>query len=281
MNRILISGAGSGLGKAIALHYARTGNQICIADINEVGGKSVVEQINSTGGSAFFEHCDITKQSDIDRLSATLSERWQAVDILINNAGVATAGYLDTENLEQWQWVLDINLLGHIRMTQGILPLLRKSSATEKAVINIASQAGLTPAPGMASYSASKAAMISYSETAWLELGHEGIHVSVVCPAFFSTNLNQSLRSDDPGMEKVVAKLMEKSGISAEEIAARIASGANKKKFMIITHKQGLTAWRLKCFLSAERYLNMMKKQTKGLLKRPSSENTSKSTQEN
>ena len=174
MKKILITGAGSGLGKALALRYAKDGAEICIADVNKEAGEAVAQSINSSGGSAFFLECDITKQWDVDKLTMTLAERWRSLDMLINNAGVATAGKLESESMEQWQWVIDINLLGHVRMTKACLPLLRNSQSADKDIINIASQAGLTTAPGMGSYSVTKAAMVSYSETAHLELAHDG-----------------------------------------------------------------------------------------------------------
>lgn len=267
-SRVLISGAGSGLGQSLALRYAKAGYEVCVADIDADAGKTVVDLINNGSGCAFYIGCDITQQADVEKLSSMLDERWGALDVLINNAGVASAGYLDAESMEQWQWVIHINLLGHVRMTKAMLPLIRKSAFEDKAIINVASQAGLTPIPGMASYSATKAAMVSYSETAYLELCHEGIHVAVACPSFFNTNLTRSLRSDEPHMKKVMSKLVDDSEISADKIAGRIFSAVNKRKFMIITHKEGRNAWVMKRFLSPERFLKMMSKRTKGMLRR-------------
>ena len=262
MKKILITGAGSGLGRALALRYAKDGSEICVTDINAEGGQETVDLINGAGGSAFYLNCDITQQWDVDKLAIALAERWRSLDILINNAGVATAGQLEYESMEQWQWVLDINLLGHVRMTKGMLPLLRKSESTEKDIINIASQAGITAAPGMGSYCVSKAAMVSLSETSHLELAPEGIHVSVVCPAFFDTNLNKSLRSGDQKMQNVVDKMIKKSGVSADSIADKVFVGVAARKFMILTHKEGIKAHRLKRFLPIERYLSIVKKRT-------------------
>lgn len=269
MKKVLITGAGSGLGKALALRYASQGDEVCVADVNLQTAKEVVDQISQSDGNAFACACDITQQSDVDYLVCQLRERWGSTDVLVNNAGVATAGALETESMEQWQWVVDINVLGHVRMTKAILPLLRDSKHQDKSVINIASQAGLTSAPGMGSYSVTKAAMVSYSETAYLELVHEGIHVSAVCPAFFDTNLNSSLRTSDAGMQGVVTKLIKKSGVSADLIAEKIIDGVKAKKFLIITHKEGLKAYRLKRFLPIERYLKIVIKQTKKFVRKP------------
>lgn len=262
MHKVLITGAASGLGKALALRYAQAGAEVCIVDLNFTEGEAVVNLIQSTGGSAFFQACDITDKADVEQLSEIINERWGSLDILINNAGVATAGLLPFESLEDWQWVMNINVLGHVRMTKALIGMLEKSNSEFRAIINIASQAGITAAPGMGSYCASKAAMVSFSETLFLEQVHNGIHVSVVCPAFFDTNLNKSLRTNQPGMENAVNKLLKKSGISAEQIAEKVFTQAAAKQFLILTHAESKKAHRLKRFLPMNWYLKMVAKQT-------------------
>ncbi|MFT6408974.1 MAG: NAD(P)-dependent dehydrogenase (short-subunit alcohol dehydrogenase family) [Arenicella sp.] len=268
MRKILITGAGSGLGEALAKKYACEGAEICIADVNEEAGNAVAEKIQSLGGEAFFLKCDITQQWDVDKLVMTVAERWRSIDMLINNAGVASAGNIEDETMEQWRWVLDINLLGQVRMTKACLPLLQNSQAADKTIINIASQAGLTSAPGMASYCVTKAAMVSLSETMYLELSAQNIHVAVVCPTFFDSNLNQSLRSSDDKMQALVTKLIKKSGISADDVAAKVFEAVAKKKFIIITDKDGRNAHRLKRFLPMEMYLNIVKKRMAKFVKK-------------
>lgn len=263
VEKVLISGSGSGLGKAMAIHYAKKGAEVCISDINVEAGEEVARSIVDAGGKAFFIECDITKQWDVDKLALTLAEKWQSLDMLVNNAGVASAGLLESESMEQWQWVLEINVLGHIRMSKAFLPLLKASTAEDKCVINIASQAGITPAPGMGSYNLSKAAMVSFSETIYLELAPMNIHVSVVCPAFFETNLSTSLRTEQAGLGDFVTKMIKESGVSAEHIAEIISKEVADKKFMIITHKDGRKTHRLKRYLPIERYLKIMKQRTR------------------
>jgi len=258
--KVLISGAGSGLGQALAIKYAAQGAQVCVSDINPEGGAQTVAKITEAGGEAFYLNCDITQQWDVDKLAINLAERWQSLDVLVNNAGIATAGSLESESMEQWQSVIDINLLGHVRMTKAMLSLLKNSSANDRAIINIASQAGITAGPKMGSYCVTKASMVSYSEVAYLELAPEGIHVAVACPAFLDTNLNKSLRSDDPKMQSLVTKLIKKSGVTATEVAEKIISSVDAKKFMIITHKDGLKTYRLRRFLPVERYLKIVLK---------------------
>ncbi|GAA0855989.1 SDR family oxidoreductase [Aliiglaciecola litoralis] len=256
---ILITGAGSGLGKALALSLAGPGTSLCLIDQNKEAVQKVAETLAKSGCDTWFERCDITSEEDIAQLKSTLQSRWGKVDRLINNAGVATGGALQYEDIEQWQWVLNINLLGLVRMTKALVPLMSAGAS----IINIASQAGITPIPMMASYNASKAAVVSFSETMHLELAPNGIHVCVACPSFFPTNLDKSLRSKQPGIEKLVSKMLSRSDIDAHEVARIIIQQADAKKFMIVTHKQGKTAYALKRFLPQGYYLAMIKRKTR------------------
>jgi short-subunit dehydrogenase len=131
-------------------------------------------------------------------------------------------------------------------------------------VVNIASQAGITPAPLMGSYNASKAAVVSFSETMHLELTDDNIHVSVACPGFFSTNLDESMRSKQLGVAKLVSKMLHKSSdITAAQVAEAIYQDSENLNFITITHKDGRSAYRMKRWLAPMRYLAMMKKQLK------------------
>ena len=262
MKTVLITGGASGLGEALALHYAKQGCEVCIADLNSQRGCKVVDSITKAGGAAFFLPCDITNEADIETLKQQLLSCWQKVDVLVNNAGVATGGALEFEDIEQWQWVININVFGMVRMCRAFVPLMKQHGGGK--IVNVASQAGITPAPLMGSYNASKAAVVSFSETMHLELTHDNIHVSVACPGFFSTNLDESLRSKQPGVAKLVSKMLHTySDITAAQVAEAIYQDSENFKFMTITHKDGRTAFRIKRWFPAMRYLAMMKKQLK------------------
>ncbi len=261
MKNILITGAGSGLGRELALAYASQGCEVCVVDRDEVGGHETVDMIDAKQGTAFFHACDISSQDDIDALAALLESRWQSVDVLVNNAGVATAGSVESESIEQWQWVIDINLLGQVRMTKAILPLIKSSNAYHRSIINIASQAGITPLGNMGSYCVTKAGLVSFAEGLHFELAPLGIHVSAVCPSFFATNLHKSLRTDEDKMRGLVSKMVGDSQISAESIAEYILRANDEKQFLILTHKDGRRAHLLKRFLPNSWYMAHVKKQ--------------------
>jgi NAD(P)-dependent dehydrogenase (short-subunit alcohol dehydrogenase family) len=259
---VLITGGASGLGEALALHYAKQNFEVCIIDLNPERGNGVVAAITQAKGKAFFLPCDITKEADIETLQQQLQSRWDKVDVLVNNAGVATGGALEFEDIEQWQWVININVLGMVRVCRAFVPMMKQQGGGK--IVNIASQAGITPAPLMGSYNASKAAVVSFSETMHLELTHDNIHVSVACPGFFSTNLDESLRSKQPGVAKLVSKMLHNSSdITAAQVAEAIYQDSENFRFMTITHKDGRSAYRMKRWFAPMRYLAMMKKQLK------------------
>ncbi|WP_299084087.1 SDR family oxidoreductase [uncultured Paraglaciecola sp.] len=259
---VLITGGASGLGEALALQYAKQGFEVCIADLNPDRGNKVVAAIIEDHGNAFFLPCDITSEADIETLKQQLQSRWSEVSVLVNNAGVATGGALEFEDLEQWQWVLNINVLGMVRMCRAFVPWMKQQDGGK--IVNIASQAGITPAPMMASYNASKAAVVSFSETMQLELMDNNIHVSVACPGFFSTNLDESLRSKQPGVAQMVKKMLHTySDITAAQVAAAIYQDSENNRFMTITHKDGRLAYRIKRWLSPTRYFKIMHNQLK------------------
>lgn len=256
--RVLITGAASGLGKALAFRWAKAGANICVADINQERGDEVITELKKLGVDAFYQHCDVTSEDDIQLTKQAVLEHFKGIDLIVNNAGVATVGGLQEESVDQWQWVLDINVVGPVRVTRAFHSLLQESS--DGYVLNVASQAGLTSLPMMGSYAASKAAMVSFSETMRLELAEDDIGVSVLCPAFFKTNLDESVRSGNPAMKGVVTKLLDKATITADDVADAAFNAVQKGEFMIQTHPEGRKASLLKR-LFPNYFLKVMGKQ--------------------
>lgn len=258
--RIFVTGGASGLGREIALRWAREGAHVCIGDLNAARGHQVVAEIAKAGGIGLFVQCDVTRTEDLQGVADRLLGEWGGVDIVVNNAGVATAGTLEGEPLEQWQWILNINLLGVVRGCQVFTPLFRAQKSGQ--FINIASMAGLVHPPAMGSYNASKAAVVALSETLRLELAPDNISVTVVCPSFFQTNLTESLRSTDPNASVVMQKLFRKAKITAEEIADKVFAAARSKRFLVLPHADDRKAYLMKCFAPVSTYLGIMTRMT-------------------
>jgi len=255
--RVFITGAGSGLGRAIALHYAALGARIACTDRDPASAAQTLEAVTQRGGSGFLHALDVTSEDDFLAARDAVQREWGGVDVVVNNAGVATAGDIDTAPLADWLWVLDINLLGVVRGSKTFAPMLKAQRAGH--IVNIASFAGIANPPGMGSYNAAKAGVVSVSETLRHELAAEGVGVTVVCPAFFPTNLMSHARVQNAGTRNMVQRFMDKSGVTAEEVAAQIAEAVAKRRFLVITHKDSRLQARIKRFLPEVFYGQMAK----------------------
>jgi NAD(P)-dependent dehydrogenase (short-subunit alcohol dehydrogenase family) len=258
MKRILITGAASGLGLALAKKYASEGWSVCIADIQAEEGIKIASGLSQEyGKDCFFHHLDITSDAQWQELVGIISERWQGLDALVNNAGVAASGDIDTFSMKDFHWAVNINLMGAVKGCHVCVPLLKESKGL---LINVASMAGLLHMGGMSAYNVSKAGMVALSEGLLSELDPYGVKVSVVCPTFFQSNLAKSMRSDNPDAAKIAARLHAATGITAESIAATVFEDSRKGKHYILggTRLSDRTIWRLKRYLPAL-YLSMMK----------------------
>ncbi|NKI18024.1 SDR family oxidoreductase [Spongiibacter sp. KMU-166] len=262
--RVFITGGASGLGKALAECFAKEGYAVCIGDINDERGLEAETELLQLGKAKYL-HCNVQQESDLQSAADWLKQEWGGVDIVINNAGVATAGTIDGFSLDDWQWVMDINVLGVVRGCKVFTPLLREQGGGQ--LVNIASLAGLIHPPKMSSYCATKAAVVALSETLSIELDRDNIAVSVVCPSFFRTNLAESVRASDAGSELMTRKLVNKAKLGAEEIARRVYKGVVRRDFHILPHADSRRLFRLKRLLPFRHYRALMLKQTQGMMR--------------
>lgn len=241
--RIAITGAASGLGRAIALHFARHQWQVVVADIQEQAGLAVVAEIEALGGTAWYQYCDVSRDADFVQLAAWVDEQLGGLEVLVNNAGVASAGPLMGASEEEWQRLLEINLMSCVRGSRNCIPMMTRVGSGH--IVNIASFAALALAPGMMTYNVAKAAVLALSEGLRAELYDQGIAVSVVCPAFFKTNLLDSMQDTSPALLKRVERMMQHSGVTAQDVAADIFAAVASRRFMVITHPEARRFYRL------------------------------------
>lgn len=254
--RIFITGGASGLGFALAQICAKGGWQVCIGDRDIERGEAVIGSLQKWQPKAMFLPCDVTRMSDLEQVAKTLTEKWGGIDVVVNNAGVAQVGKISDTTLSDWQWIIDINLLGVVRGCKVFTPLFKQQGSGH--FVNIASMAGLLDVPNMSAYNATKAAVVSLSETLQNELVKDNIHVTVVCPSFFKTNLNQGMRSTIDGIEQKVDKLMSSSKLNAVDIARLIMKAVDKKKSHVLPHRQGRLAWYMKRWLPRSWYQKLL-----------------------
>lgn len=254
MQRIFVTGGASGLGLAIAKYFSLNGWRVAIGDIHDARGSAALPAL---GRHALYLHCDVTQDADLTSARERLEHAWGGVDVVVNNAGVAAAGPIEDLTLADWQWIIDINLLGVVRGCRTFVPLLKAQGGGH--IVNVASMAGLIDVPFMSSYNATKAAVVSLSETLQNELAANNIGVSVVCPSFVKTNLTESIRTPDPRFATMMARLLDKGGLTADDVARDVYGAVRDKRFYVLSHLEGNLAWRLKRFLPRGLYASIIR----------------------
>ncbi len=242
--RAVITGAGSGLGRAIALNLARRGGRILAADVNAASADETAAMITAAGGEGVGFACDVTRVEQLEAAAAEAERRWGGTDIVVNNAGVAAAGLVGEQTLEDWRWIVGINLWGVVHGCHVFAPRFRAQRSGH--ILNVASAAGFVSMPEMASYNVTKAAVIALSETLSAEMGTSGVKVSVACPTFFKTNLMDKFRSSDDRQRVMATNLFRRSSATATEIAAAALDGLEAGALYVVPNADGRMMWRLK-----------------------------------
>ncbi|GAA3821157.1 SDR family oxidoreductase [Nocardioides panacisoli] len=243
----MITGAASGLGAALADAWAARGARVLRTDRVEADG---------------VRRLDITSDEDWAAALAEVESSWGGLDVLVNNAGVAGGGRLDVAELDEWQWIFDINLFGAVRGTRVFTPLFKRQRGGR--IVNVASLAGLVHPAGMASYNAVKAAVVALTETTGHELASYGVTAHVVCPSYFRTALMDSVRGRDTALAGVMARLVQDAPLGADEIAAAVLEGLDRGDEVILPDPAARAAYGLKVSDRAA-YDHVMRDQAKKL----------------
>ena len=233
---VLITGGGAGLGEAMVRRFAAAGWTPVVADLDLDRARAVAEDI---GGEALALQMDVTREEDWQRVHDEIEARFGVPDVLVNNAGVAVGGTLEETSVEDWRWVLDIDLMGVVMGCKTFAPAMRARASGH--IINVASFAGFAAAPGINAYGTAKAGVIAMSEMLRAELAEAGVEVSVLCPAFVKTRLTETMRAPDSSYQKRVERWMSNSGVSSEDVADVVFEAVEKPRFMLLTH--GNTRW--------------------------------------
>ena len=247
--RAVVTGAGSGLGRAFCLELHKRGARIVCADIDGALAQKTAAEV---GGAAVV--CDVARIEDVEALAAAADRALGGVDLVINNAGVAVAGAVGEVPLDDWRWITGVNLWGVIHGCHVFTPRLKQQGRGH--IINVASAAGLLAPPGMAPYNVTKAAVVALSETMQAELQHTGVGVTVLCPTFFQTNIHKNARGSDEKKAALVEKLMTRSKIQADDVARIALDTAAANELYALPHADGRWMWRLKRWAPAS-YVSM------------------------
>jgi len=184
---VIITGAGSGIGKACAMRFAQEGANIACLDFDADRNEKVAEACRAYGVEALALRCDVSRKADVQAAVGAALDAWGRIDILVASAGVYSGSPLPEVSLKQWQRLIDINLTGVFLADQAVAPHLMTQGSG--SIINISSMAGKTSWPGSAEYSASKSGVIGLTRSVAMELAPHGATCNAICPGNTLTDM--------------------------------------------------------------------------------------------
>lgn len=259
-----VTGGASGIGFAIGRAFVAAGMKVMLADIDGKALDAAVDRLKETGGDVRGVLCDASDRAAVQRAAADTFAAFGKVHVVCNNAGVGAGGQMEQIAPADWDWVLGVNLMGVIYGIAAFLPHI-KAHGEGGHIVNTASMAGMVSPPLMGPYNASKFAVVALSEALAAELAGSNIGVSVLCPGWVNTRINESARNrptrfgpahDTPvaGRERAaqVAELL-RTGMSPDEVARRVMAGLRDNDLHIFTHvdMRGAVEDRFRHILSA------------------------------
>jgi NAD(P)-dependent dehydrogenase (short-subunit alcohol dehydrogenase family) len=244
-----VTGGASGIGLALAKTFAGAGMNVMLADIEAGALDRAVESLRNDAPHIRGVHCDVTDADSVERAAKTTEQAFGRIHIVCNNAGVAAGGGIDLISLDNWRWVIDVNLMGVVHGIRSFLPRIR-AHGEGGHIVNTASMAGLNSGIGFSPYVASKFAVVAMSEGLSQKLKPHGIGVSVLCPEFVRTRIGDSGRNRparygktpvlDPGSPaaQTVAEIARRleAGLDPFDVAKRVLSAIREDELYIFTH---------------------------------------------
>ena len=255
----VITAGPSGFGREFAVIGARLGMKLVLADVQQAALDKVKSELEAEGAQVLALRCDVRKAEQVQALADAAMEKFGAVHLVFNNAGVGSGGLVWENSIADWEWVLGVNLWGVIHGVRTLTPLMlecaKKEPGYQGHIVNTASMAGLLNAPNMGVYNVSKHAVVSLSETLFhdLQLIKAPIGASVLCPYFVPTGIHQSERNrpddvkDDSNptasqlAQRAVSEKAVTSGkVTAAEVAERTFNAIRDGAFYIYSHPQAL-----------------------------------------
>jgi NAD(P)-dependent dehydrogenase (short-subunit alcohol dehydrogenase family) len=245
----LVTGAGSGIGRETALLCARRGANLALCDIDEAGLTATAGEARRLGCDVLAQRVDVGDRAQMQAFAAAVHERVAAVDLLINNAGVGLgAGFLETP-LEDWDWILPINVMGVVHGCHMFVPAMVERGRGGH-VVNLSSAAGYFANPSLAAYTATKFAVLGLSEALRIELRPLGIGVTAVCPGLINTPItrNSRLRGTAQAQRERVVRLYERRNYGPDRVAQRIMHAVQRNRAVMPVTAEAWGMWWLSRF---------------------------------
>jgi NAD(P)-dependent dehydrogenase (short-subunit alcohol dehydrogenase family) len=224
----VVTGAASGIGRATALALAKEGCELALADVNQVGLEETAAAVRALGRKVSTHQVDVADKERMRRFADEVHAAHGAVHVLVNNAGVTVTAPFEEHSLEDWEWIVGINLWGVIYGCKFFLPYLKQ--ADEAHIVNLSSMFGLMGVPAQSSYCATKFAVRGLSEALWVELKDLNIGVTSVHPGGVRTNIAKSARSEGNQLKDQAINVIERFSVSPDRCARQIVGAIKKNK---------------------------------------------------
>lgn len=238
-SRVLVTGAGSGIGYCIAREAALRGAYPILADINSESLECSMEKLKNAGLQGYPYELDITDLEQVKEMAGELAREGLTPDVLVNCAGITLVAHVCATTHEDWSRMVELNLMGPVNLIDTFLPGM--TARRSGHIVNIGSIDGLIPIPGQAPYCASKFAVTGLTEVLYFDLKHRGVGVTLVCPGAVSTPMAQGMPLRDfplqVGGEKVMSflwKMVESLSNTPENIAHHTANAIERGRFLVI-----------------------------------------------
>ena len=232
---VVVTGASSGIGEAMAREYAKMGAKIVMAARREEELRRIAEEIESAGGTVVYVACDVVREEDCKHLIEVAIEEFGGVDVMICNAGLSMRALFDDCDLAVLHRLMDVNFWGTVNCTKYALPHLQRSKGS---LVGISSVAGIHGLPGRTGYSASKYAMTGFLDTIRIENLKKGVHVMTACPGFTASNVRFSALTAD-GTQQGETPRNEAKMMTPERVAHLVARGLMRRKRLCLMEWEG------------------------------------------
>ena len=254
----VLTGAGSGFGLECARIGAKLGMHLVLADVQQDALDSAVAEMQAAGAQVLGMRVDVSKADQVEALGAATLARFGAPHFVFNNAGVGSGGLIWENTLQDWEWVIGVNLMGVAHGIRVFTPMMlaaaEKDAAFQGHIVNTASMAGLLNAPNMGIYNVSKHAVVSMSETLYQDLAlvTDQISASVLCPFFVPTGINashrnrpQAMQSERPTRSQLISQAMSDKAVSsgkvsAAEVAQKVFDAVAANQFYVYSHPKSI-----------------------------------------
>jgi NAD(P)-dependent dehydrogenase (short-subunit alcohol dehydrogenase family) len=238
----VITGGASGIGRACALAMARRGCDVVIADVNEERMRATVSEIRALGRRSAGVRCDVSRDGELELLAEQAITQMGRVDVLMNNAGVVLGGPVEQIAMSDWEWIVNINLLGPVRGVRAFLPhMLERGSGY---IVNTASFAGLVAHnPLTIPYDTTKHGVVGFSAGLALYCRPRGIGVSVLCPGYVETNLSENYRFRGLEDPNAAPGRMPDVTVQPEAVAERVVEAVEAERFLILSQPEHARIW--------------------------------------